>query len=604
MGDQQLTLAMRLMLDGQQWVHGLRSAGGEIKKFSGSARSEVGSLKDSFKAVRGKLIELGVMAGTTATVIQSARLDKNLDKIGLNAGVGRSEVKQLRGELFKLAQETATPIENLVDTVDLLVRNGSGWSESINLLKAAGTEAARSGEDVATLADAMTNAASSFRIDLSQPKAAEKLLDRISIAATQGKAHLDTLAVALERVGPDAKDKAGLNLEQTLALVQTMAAREGQPRRLLSMFESTVGLFSSRESLRNIQRGAGVPAFDSQGNPRNMLDILDQMKVKYDRLGNRQKMLFMSRVFQGADQNAVKGIETLLEGNNLQGLRSQAQSNSLRSLTSDSGARPAIDNMIDQVERLKAALRDAGDSFARPIKSAIDYAIKFALDKRSQGGLELSGTQLALGAAGAIGAGYLAKRFGGPIVGKLFGLAGGVATGKAIEAAAGVTPVFVTNWPAGGAGGGGILDVLTGAGAGAAATKAAAKVFGGWRAGAALLLGARSVSALGAFGATGIAGAASLVAGAGAVGFGIGKIISWAIEGTTLSDKIGAAVANALAIANIGDSRESIALRKKNESLIRIELDDKRASVKKMESSDDDTNLEFVNLGKTFGGGP
>jgi hypothetical protein len=43
--------------------------------------------------------------------------------------------------------------------------------------------------------------------------------------------------------------------------------------------------------------------------------------------------------------------------------------------------------------------------------------------------------------------------------------AAGIAEGKAVEAATGVTPVFVTNWPAGGAGGG-IPPILPEGGAG------------------------------------------------------------------------------------------------------------------------------------------
>jgi hypothetical protein len=116
----------------------------------------------------------------------------------------------------------------------------------------------------------------------------------------------------------------------------------------------------------------------------------------------------------------------------------------------------AINNAVDQTGRLKNALRAAADDFAKPVNEVISKMIKYAMGSRDKdgkkSGLGLTGGELLAGGA-AIGlAGLLGLRMGKNLISRYRGTAGGIAEGKAIEAATGVTPVFVTNWPAGGVG--------------------------------------------------------------------------------------------------------------------------------------------------------
>ena len=141
----------------------------------------------------------------------------------------------------------------------------------------------------------------------------------------------------------------------------------------------------------------------------------------------------------------------------------------------------------------------------------------------------------------------------------LKGLAGtgaGIATGKAVEAATGVTPVFVTNWPANmGGGTAGALADAAGSAVGAAAT---GKVATGARA-LWLMAKALPLSAWGTMGTAGLATAGAGVAAAGAVGYGAGTLINKAfIEDTALGDKIGEAVARALALFGNQEAKRAL----------------------------------------------
>jgi TP901 family phage tail tape measure protein len=107
------------------------------------------------------------------------------------------------------------------------------------------------------------------------------------------------------------------------------------------------------------------------------------------------------------------------------------------------------------------------------------------------------------------------------------GALGGIAGGKVAEELAGVTPVFVTNWPGGF--GGGLAEAAGSAaasgGIGAGLKKMGAKI----GATAAATLGASRVAKLGAVAAR--LGPAGAVLGAGAAGYGAGRVVDNALIG-------------------------------------------------------------------------
>jgi hypothetical protein len=115
----------------------------------------------------------------------------------------------------------------------------------------------------------------------------------------------------------------------------------------------------------------------------------------------------------------------------------------------------AINNAADQVSRLRNALDHAADPLIEKLNDAIAGATTYLMDKKGMSGTEIAG----LGAAAGLGAWLVGRRVKGGVGRMLNGVAGtaaGVAEGKALQMAAGVTPVFVTNWPgSGGIGGGG-----------------------------------------------------------------------------------------------------------------------------------------------------
>jgi hypothetical protein len=244
-----------------------------------------------------------------------------------------------------------------------------------------------------------------------------------------------------------------MDFDKTLAFLETLSMVERNPERLATMADSTLRLFTNLRYMANAQKATGVKFFDAKGERRDAVAVLQDIKTQYDKLAtDKERALYVQKAFGEADLDTIKGIRALLAGSNLDkiGEFSAVIEAAGGTLKRDFGA--ATDNLIDQTGRMKNTLREAADGFAKPITDALSKTSKYLLDKKEDGGLGLSGKQLLGGGLAIAGGTALVARYGGTLAKRLLSrggsVVGGIAEGKAIEAATGVQPIFVTNWPA------------------------------------------------------------------------------------------------------------------------------------------------------------
>lgn len=565
MADQQLTLAMRLYADAARFVHTMGKSEGVVRRFGRGVRAELGAVRRALGTVQGQFAALGVTVGATATAIQSAQLDKTLTQIALTAGEGRDKAISLRKELFTLAQQTGRPLEDLQQGFNNLIQAGLQWDEALEVIRATNKAMAVTSAQADVLTGGLSVAAEAFQFDLSQPGKALELLDQMTVAGRLGNAELENLSDIFARVGGNAKI-ANLSFAETLAYIEGLSMIERQPERLATLADASLRLFTDLRVAMAARKATGVRFFEEgTGARRKPLDVLRDLRAEFQKLEtDAQRAVFIEKAFGSTDVRARRGLLQLMTGGALDNVRrfSGEIGSAAGVLDKDLGA--ALDNAVDQGGRLKSVLREAADAFVQPINDAVKRVIKFGLDSKQQGGLGLSGGQIiGGGVALAIGA-VLAKRGVGALINRFGRTAGGVAEGKALEAAAGVTPVFVVNWPGGI--GGGVGDFAAGA-AGAGAINKAVKSFGGFRAGAALL-GGTSLRALPMLGIGAISSAVAAVLASGAVGAGIGTLIDRYLltregplgteTGAKIGEGIGEGVARALAMLGHEESRRNV----------------------------------------------
>ena len=453
---------MKLFLQIVANASGLKREMGESKnavtRFTQSAKRELDALKGSFGTLQGKLATIGVTIGAMQQLTQSARLDKGLVQVRQTAGEGQEMVKGLRREFFLMSKESGQQVEGLKDGFDNLIASGQSWKAALESSKGINIAQAVTGAQGNVLAGGLTVGATAFNIDLEQPGKALELLDKMTVAGRQGNAELQNLADIFGRVGVNAAS-AGMGFDSTLGFIEALSLVEKSPERLATLADSTLRVFTNLNYMKAAQKGTGVQFFDAKGARRDAVDVLQDIKGQWDKLGtDKARALFIQKAFGKADLDTIKGIRTLLTGDSLSKVRQFTQDIGNAGGTLERDLPDAIANAVDQTGRLKSNLREAADSFAQPVNKTLADLIQWTMDSKKNGGLELSGKEMLFG-GGALGIGtLLTARYGGKAIGglasRLLAKGGstaiGVAEGKALEAAAGITPVFITNWPAGG----------------------------------------------------------------------------------------------------------------------------------------------------------
>ncbi len=446
------TLELILSGNSSKLLSALGSGEKGLKKFGHVAKQEFDRIRTAATSVEGKLASLGVSIGAGMLVKQSAQLDKGLTQIGQTAGATKAEVSGLRKELFVMASDTGQATEDLKQGFDNAVQSGLNFKEALPVINATNKAMAVTGANADKLTSGLTVAATAFQFDLSKPNLALSLLDKMTVAGRLGNAELQNLSDIFARVGVNAS-RAGMGFDQTLAFIEGLSLIERQPERLATLADSTLRLFTNLTYMKQAQKATGVKFFDAAGGRRNPLEILAEVKKKYDALTtDKDREMFMGKALKGADLDTVKGIQTLLKGDMLGKISGEFSKKIAQATgTIEKDLPDAVNNAIDQTGRLKAKLTEAADAFAKPIKDTLSKGIQKLIDPKDKGGMGLSGKELIAGGAAAALGGYMAYRVGGGVakklLGRLGGSAAGIAEGKAVEAATGVTPVFVTNWP-------------------------------------------------------------------------------------------------------------------------------------------------------------
>lgn len=456
------SLLVKIIANAQGYIGGLNRAGGATRTFGAQVRSEFARMKSMATSLHGQLAGLGLAVGFAQMAKDTAVFERDMRQLQVNIGASRSEMEAWRREAFENQKRYGTLLADQKELADSLQAAGL----DMNAIRAAAEPVSKTLAVAKTSAEklgkAMGVAREQFGIDISDKRATEELLDKMVVAGRLGNAELENLPDIFARVGGRAKE-ANFNLDQTMALVETLSKSEPQSDRLSTLVDSTLRVFTNAKYMKDASKATGVNFFDVDGARRNPIDVIKDIKVAYDKLKtDAQRNSFLDAAFGKTDMDTQRGLKKALEDGTLATIDQFYKEIKNASGTVDKDLKTAMDNAVTQVNRLKGALKESVENgFGRPLGEAITKTIKKLMDSPEQGGWGLTGNQMMAGGAAAAVGTYALGRLGQGAISKLsrgaVGTAGGVAVGKALESTAGVQPVYVVNMPAcciGGTGGG------------------------------------------------------------------------------------------------------------------------------------------------------
>ncbi len=458
---------------------------------------------------------------------------------------GAAEMAKAMGDIRSTAfdVQSYTPFDQaqIVNLEKELIKAGATVSQVIGKQGAAAAAAALAayeGLDAVATGENLMAIATPFKVGGDQMM---EMANQAASAASASKASFASLAEGAKYAsGPMAS--LGRDTKEMFALLATLDS-------------AGIGGSMGGTSLTAFFRGAvKVKEFkDANGNLKETTELIAILRKRLGNLGEAERLDRLNKMF--GDEGARAAIALMTEGDKgyaamieemgkslslqeklnerMKGFK--AQLNSLKGTATSTIANlftPALDpltQLISKTNEWTGALGKAAQE-NEGLSAGASYAGLAAM----VGGLAVGGYHLAKGTGAGMKMLKALKGVGGD--------AAGIAKGKAIEAATGVTPVFVTNMPDGG---------LVGGAADAAADIAGAlggpKVFSKVRTTLALL-GGTSLSALPSLGAGAVGYGAAAVGAAGAVGYGAGTLASDFLltDSGPFGSKLGAALGDAI----------------------------------------------------------
>lgn len=434
---------------------------------------------DEFRRIRGlagtaqgQLAGLGVGVGVAAGMTGSAQRDREMIRTQQTAGITAPQREAWRAESWRIARTYGGSQEGISKGFGTLIASGIDYTSSMKSADAIGQAAAVSGADEAVLGKALVAGSSAFNIKLDKDGAAQDMLEKMLVAGRLGNAELEDMADLFPKIGGSAA-AAGMKMSQALAFVSTLSKVELQPDRLGTLAESTLRIFTNKGYRDQVTKSTGVGFFNKDGSARNPAAVMGDLRKKYDKLKtDEQRARFMGVVFKGMDQDSVRGWRYLLTGTMLEDFNSQDKTISGAKATIGRDLKDNVSSATGTAGRMKATIGDAIDRMARPLNQSFADFGSYLLDDMKLSGEQMLGAGIATGIGGYY-AGRGLKAGGGALLNKFLGgpeTLKNIAVGKVLEEAAGVTSVFVTNWPTA-MGGIGVGDVAAGPGATAVASR-------------------------------------------------------------------------------------------------------------------------------------
>lgn len=535
---------------------------------------------------------------SSAATLQEALIDTkmNLMEAGKSAQDLDAQLAQVKTTAVSLQKIAPFSAEDVVNIENTLLKAGLGMSDvagDAGAAFAATALATIEKESPVVMAESLVKIGSLFGLVGEQYGYAADRLQKASSAST---ASVVSLMEGLKFSGGGAA-RLNVDLNTTLALLSALDQKGLNG----SMGGTALDEFLKRMAgitpeARKVMDSFGLKFFEG-GKLKQMPDIIDQLREKLGALDDEKQTRVLNMLFGDQGGRAASALMSKGAGSFEEILAAMERIVDLQTKMDErtKGQRSSWNSLLGSMKTTGAVLFEPWLAPLTATQNLLnDIVSKIGEVAAKSPGLTKAFSGLAAGTL-AVGGGYAAWQLGkAGIEGfkTLKGLGGvsgllksfkstslGIIEGKAIEAATGVTPVFVTNWPASSSRGAFQEYVDLGKGtateaAGTAAGTAVGKM--GLRAGLNAAVGslwAPAAMALGSAGAAATAAGVGVAAGTGAlVGTGINAGINWADREfkTSIGETIGEAVAKGMALLGNQEARIAIEVNEGRRAQARI----------------------------------
>lgn len=266
-----------------------------------------------------KWTSLGFIVATAKRAISDIvqtyqELDDNLSAISAVSSIATDQLWGDMPQMIDNANNLALSIDDLTNGMLLFYQQGLSTEETEIRLNAAGKMAAISQQDLATAVDQLTSTMNAFGMEGDD---ATNVVDVFANMAGKTATDVEELATAMARTASIAKN-AGMSFEQTTAFIATMEETTrlsaetigNSMKSIIARFQKLktdpTSLLEDGVNANDVEKAlkkANVALRDTEGNFRNIGDVIMELSAKWDTLDtNTQK--YIATMAAGTQQSS------------------------------------------------------------------------------------------------------------------------------------------------------------------------------------------------------------------------------------------------------------------------------------------------------------
>lgn len=277
-------------------------AGGFNKGLSSMTVAAGTLIADLVKTATGKLTGLA-----QASIGVGMSFDASMSQVAATMGTSIDQIQNLTDTAKEMGRTTAFTATQAADALNYLALAGYDADKAAEVLPSVLSLAAAGGMDLAYASDLVTDAMASLNIEANKQNV-DEFGNKLAMAASKANANVSQLGEAILTVGGTAANLKGGTTELTTALgllanVGIKGAEGGTHLRNIIL-----SLQSPTKDAREVMEQLGLEVYDTQGNMRQLDDILTDLNTSMSGMTQGGKDSVINQLFNKTDLAAVNGL--------------------------------------------------------------------------------------------------------------------------------------------------------------------------------------------------------------------------------------------------------------------------------------------------------
>ncbi len=278
----------------------------------------------------------------TEAINVTKEMDKDMTQIGLVLGKTSGQVWKNFGTYSSMAERLNTTTSQVTNSMKLFYQQGLNTSEVNKMVEASAIAAALGESTMAEASETLTSIINSYNLSANE---AMMVTDKISQIAIVSAADFGELSTAIEKVASSAAS-AGLDLDHMMGYLAKMieTTREA-PTNIGTALKTIVANFtqfkedptqlnvegSEINKVDKALKSVGISLTDTQGEVRDLSDVLDELGGQWKNLTRSQKSYLATQIAGTRQQSRFyalmndydRTLELVEEGSNSAGKAQQ-----------------------------------------------------------------------------------------------------------------------------------------------------------------------------------------------------------------------------------------------------------------------------------------